>query len=86
MVGQAIDGFGRDFAGLLLDALSLDGEGLSDVGKVPIVVEPAGGPDRARFQAPALDSQKFAEVRLVAALGNQPDVGQQSRHVVFGGE
>ena len=47
MVSQAIDGFGRDLAGFLLDALALDSEGLSDVGEVQIVVEPGGGPDRA---------------------------------------
>jgi hypothetical protein len=47
MVGQAIDGFGGDLAGRLLEALARDGEGLSDEGKVQRVVEPGGGPGRA---------------------------------------
>ena len=83
MVGQTLDGFGRDLAGLLLDALALDNEGLSDVGEVEIVVEPGGGPDRARFQTPVIEGERLAEVRLAAGLEEQADVGQQGRLVVF---
>ena len=47
MVSQAVNDLGRFLTGLLLDALTLDEEGLSYRGKIQIVVEGGGGPDSA---------------------------------------
>lgn len=86
VVGEAIDGLGGGLAGLLLDGVSLDGEDLSDLGEVQIVVERGGGPDGAAFQAPVLQGGRLAEVRC-AALGEvQADVGGERWLVVLGDE
>jgi hypothetical protein len=86
VVGQTVDDLGGVLAGLLVDALALDGDDLADVGEVEVVVECGGGPDGARFQAPVLQAQRFAEVRLAARGEVQADVGGQGGLMVLGDE
>ena len=71
MVGQAVDDLGGRLACLLVERVPLDGEGLSDMGEVQVGVEPGGGPNGTRFQAPVLERERFAEVRLAALFEKQ---------------
>ena len=86
MVSQAVDDVGGVVAGFFLDALAFDEEGLSHMGEVQIVVEPRGGPDRARFQTSMIEGERLTEVGFTAGFEQQADIGQQGRLVVFGGE
>ena len=87
MAGQAVDGFGGDFAGFLVDSLALDGEGLANGGKFQIAIERGSGPNGARFEPPVHQGDGLTEVcwpAVVFEVG--ADVVEQSGLIVFGGE
>ena len=83
MIGQTKGDLGGFLAGLLVDAQTFDGEDLSDVREVQVVVQRRGGPNRTRLQTPVRERNRFAEIRRTAAFEEQADVGQQSRLIGF---
>jgi hypothetical protein len=86
MAGDAVDDVGGGRAGLLVDGRALNREDLADAGKVEVVVEAGGGPDRALFDAAMGQGERLAEVGRAAALEDQADILTQGRLVVFDGE
>ena len=83
VVGDAIDDLGGGLAGLLLDRVPFDGEDLSDVGKVEIVVQRGGGPDGAAFDAAMLQGGWLAAVRRTARGEVQADIRAERRLIVL---
>lgn len=83
VVGDAIDDLGGSLAGLLLDGVPFDGEDLSDVGKVEIVVQRGGGPDGAAFDAAMLQGGWLAAVRRTARGEVQADIRAERRLIVL---
>ncbi len=73
MTGHPVDGLGRGLAGLLLDAVALDDEGLADAGKIPVVVEAGGCPERPLLDAAMGQGRRLAEVGLAATGEDQAD-------------
>ena len=86
MTGNPVDGLGRGLAGLLLDGVALDDEGVADTGKIEVVVEAGGRPDRALFDAAMGQGGRLAEVGLTATREEQADIRVECRLVVFDGE
>jgi len=56
------------------------------MGKVEIIVELGGGPDRARLDAAVGQVQGFLELRLAALREGQLQIGQQPGLVALDGE
>ena len=87
VAGQAVDGFGGDFAGFFVDRLPLDGEGLANGRKIQIAIERGSGPNGARAHPSVREGEGFAEVRWPAVvLEVCADVVEQGWLIVFGGE
>ena len=86
VAGNAEGVFDGGLAGLLFGGGALDEEGLADVGEVQLAVEPGGGPDGAAFDAAVLEDGGLAEVGLGAVGEEHPEVVEQGRLVVLGGE
>ncbi len=87
MTGHPEDGLGRGLAGLLLHGVALDEKGLSDTGKIQIVVQAGGGPDRAALDAAMARGGRLAEVGLTVLLREeQAKIGVQVRLIIFDGE
>ncbi|WP_217633666.1 hypothetical protein [Thiocapsa roseopersicina] len=65
----------------------LQGCSVSTTGKIQVVVEDGGGPDRTLLDATMAQGGRLAEVGLIAPLlEEQAKIGLQVRLVVFDGE
>lgn len=84
--GDAISDFTRGFASLFLCRVPLDEEGLSDVGKVKVVVEFRGGPDFSGFDSSMVRGRVLNEIRLLPILEPQSEVFENSVLVSLNGE
>jgi hypothetical protein len=67
--------------------VALNEDGLADTGKIQLVVQAVGGPDRTALDAAMAWGEGLAEVGLSAPLREeQAKIGVQVRLVVFDGE
>jgi hypothetical protein len=66
--GNAIGDFTRADAGFFLCRVPFDGERLSDVGKVKVVVELGGSPDLSGFDSSMVRRRILNEVGLLPIL------------------
>jgi hypothetical protein len=67
--------------------MALDEEGLAETGKIQVIVQAGGGPDRAALDATMARGGRLAEVGLTAPRREeQADIGVQVRLVVFDGK
>ena len=66
--------------------MSLDDEGLSNVGEVQVVVELGGSPDLSDFNSSMVWGRMLNEIRLLAVLEPQGDVFENAALVSFNGE
>ena len=76
MAGDAVGELDAAFIGGFVDDGAFDEEGLFDMWEGEVVVEAGGGPDGARFEAPVLECERFAEVGFGAVLENAFEVGE----------
>ena len=83
VVGGAIDDRGGRLACLLLEGVPFNGEDLSDVGKVEVVVQHGGGPDGSAFDPAMLQGGGLAEVRFNARGEVQADIRAERRLVIL---
>lgn len=83
VVGDALDDLGGGLAGLLLERVPFDGEDLSDVGKVEVVVQRGGGPDGAAFDPAMLQGGWLAAVRRTARGEVPADIRAERRLMVL---
>ena len=66
--GDAVSDFTRDLATLFVCEVPFDGEGLSDMGKIKIVVQFGGGPDLSDFDSSVIRGCILNEIGLLAIL------------------
>src|SRR5689334_14559989 len=71
------------FPGLLVDGFPFDEEGLSDMGKVEVVVEFGRSPDLAGFDPAMVGRGDFDEVRLCSIVEEQDEILIQGGLVAF---
>ena len=76
----------RAFAGLFVDGVAFDEEGLTEVREVEVVIEFGGGPDLACFDAAVIGRRMLDEVGLLAILEVQGDISLKGGLVAFDGE
>ncbi|MDO8785819.1 MAG: hypothetical protein Q7J12_06330, partial [Syntrophales bacterium] len=66
--GDAVSDFTRALTTFFVYELPFDGKGLSDVGKVKVVIEFGGGPDLSDFDSSMVRGRILNEIRLLAIL------------------
>lgn len=87
MAGHPVDGLSRGLAGLILHGVALDEESLADAGKIQIVIQAVGRPDRALFDATMGQGGRLTAVGLAAPLlEEQAKIGVQVRLIIFDGK
>lgn len=84
--GDAVGELCRSFPGCFFDALAFDGEGLSDVGEVEVVVQRCGDPDPAVLDTSVFEGGLVNEIRLLSMLEMQGDILKELGLVGFDGE
>jgi len=84
--GDAVSGFGRALAALLLYGLPFDHEGLSYMRKVEVAVEFGGGPDLSDLYARVVGRRILSEIRFLPVAEVERDIFHESGLVSFGGE
>lgn len=77
MAGEAVGELHGAPAGFFVQHFALDDEGLADAGEVKVVVEGGRGPDCAALQSAMREGMLLAEVRFVALLEGEPQIGQE---------
>ncbi len=83
--GDAVNSFTGYLATLFVYELSFNGERLSDVGKVEVVVELGGCPDLADFDSSMVRGRTLDEVRFFAILKLEDDIFQKTFLISFDG-
>jgi hypothetical protein len=81
-----MDDFIGIFAGFLINTVTFDDKGLSDVRKVQVVIELGGGPDFSRFNASMVRRIKKDAVWFLAILEEECDVLKDRGLVSLDGE
>ena len=66
--GNAVSNFTRVEVALFLYGVPFDEEGLSNVGKVKVVVEFGGGPDLPGLDSAVVRGRMFNEIRFLPVL------------------
>jgi hypothetical protein len=84
--GETVGEFDAALAGLFVEALALDDEGLPDMGEVEVPVEGRGGPDPAGFDPAVVRRRGLDEIGLLALLEGADEVVQQEGVVRFDGD
>ena len=84
--GESKGDFLGAFPGFLFESCALDEEGLTDLGKVEVVVQRGGRPDHAGFDPSMLGWRLLNEVRFLPVLEIESEVLEQSPLVSFDGE
>jgi hypothetical protein len=84
--GNSMDEFIGIFAGFLINTVTFDDKGLSDVRKVQVVIELGGGPDFSRFNASMVRRIKKDVVWFLAILEEERDVLKDRGLVSLDGE
>jgi hypothetical protein len=84
--GDTVSHFRRSLASLFVDELAFDGKGLSNEGKVKVVVEFGGDPDLSDFDSSMVRGRVLNEIGLFAVLEPQCDVFENTALVSFDGE
>jgi hypothetical protein len=84
--GNSMDDFIGIFAGFLINTVTFDDKGLSDVRKVQVAIELGGGPDFSRFNTSMVRRIKKDVVWFLAILEEECDVLKDRGLVSLDGE